>query len=155
MTPNIKNAQDNFTEQLSLLHTHLGTIEELHSRYTLYQYSYCKLVIELARRAQYAEAASKIVQGMMSQLDAMTEGGLASHGWDRLSILTMSTEERQRREEFNEIHGEHLPSDVCPAMQNAPTRYAVLPWGHEPEETLPYIPDDLLTEVTRNAMSIW
>ena len=50
------------------------TIEELYHRYTSYQYSYCKLVIELGRRRQYKEAAQKIVEGMMAQLDAMTEG---------------------------------------------------------------------------------
>lgn len=52
-------------------------IEDLHTRYTVYQYSYCKLVVELARRAEYAEAASKIVRSMMSQLEALTDGSTA------------------------------------------------------------------------------
>lgn len=56
------------------MHTDLGVIEDLHSRYTSYQYSYCKLVVELARRRRYAEAAAKIVQTMTAQLEAMSEG---------------------------------------------------------------------------------
>lgn len=121
-------AESEFAEQLAILHSDLGVIEELHARYAAYQYSYCKLVVELARRREYAEAASKIVQSMTSQLEALTD------------------EERQRREQFNEIHGEHLPSDVCPAIQNPPTRWEILPWNNEPEETLPSIPPDLLQE---------
>ncbi|GJE96586.1 autophagy-related protein 17 [Phanerochaete sordida] len=121
-------AEDEFADQLASLHTDLGMIEDLHTRYTQYQYSYCKLVEELARRREYAVAAAKIVKSMTLQLEALTE------------------EERQRREQFNEIHGDHLPSDVCPAMQNPPTRYEILPWNNEPEESLPNIPADLLQE---------
>ncbi|EKM58196.1 uncharacterized protein PHACADRAFT_116910 [Phanerochaete carnosa HHB-10118-sp] len=123
-------AENEFVDHLALLHTNLGVIDDLHARYTMYQYSYCKLVVELARRREYAEAAAKIVQSMTLQLEALTD------------------EERQRREQFNEMHGDHLPSDVCPAMQNPPTRYEILPWNNEPEETLPSIPADLLQQVT-------
>lgn len=49
-------------------------IEDLHTRYTQYQYSYCKLVEELARRREYAVAAAKIVKSMTLQLEALTEG---------------------------------------------------------------------------------
>lgn len=66
--------QTEFDEQLSLMHTDLTVIEDLQNRYTSYQYSYCKLVVELARRRRYAEAAARIVQTMTDQLDAMSEG---------------------------------------------------------------------------------
>jgi hypothetical protein len=36
--------------------------------------SYSKLLIEIARRRQYKEAAENIVRGMMVQLQAMSEG---------------------------------------------------------------------------------
>ncbi|KIP04383.1 hypothetical protein PHLGIDRAFT_195388 [Phlebiopsis gigantea 11061_1 CR5-6] len=123
-----QTVQSEFDEQLSLMHTDLGVIEDLHSRYTSYQYSYCKLVVELARRRRYAEAAAKIVQTMSDQLDAMAE------------------EEREHRENFNVLHEDHLPLDVCPGMRNPPTRYEILPWNHESEEISPYIPEDLLQE---------
>lgn len=58
-----------------------------------------------------------------------------------------AAEERQTREEFNAAHGEHLPTDVYPSMQNPPTRYEILPWHQDTEETLPCIDRDLLTEV--------
>lgn len=70
--------QNEFNEQLSAMHIDLTVIEDLHNRYTSYQYSYCKLVMELARRRRYSEAAVKIVQTMTAQLDAMTEGTLRS-----------------------------------------------------------------------------
>lgn len=57
-----------------MMQQHLASIEHLRIHYTEYQYSYCKLVEELARRKQYKEAATKIVQGMASQLTAMVEG---------------------------------------------------------------------------------
>ena len=67
-------SQNEYIEQLSLLDENLVSVEELHTRYTRYQYSYCKLVIELARRKQYAEAAGKIVETMTAQLNALVEG---------------------------------------------------------------------------------
>ncbi len=56
-------------------------------------------------------------------------------------------EENQRRVQFNAEHGEHLPEDVCLSIQNTPTRWEILPWNHEPVETLPDIDDDLLQQV--------
>jgi autophagy-related protein 17 len=55
---------------------HLITLEDLHSRYLSYQTAFNKLLIEIARRRQYQEAAEHIVKTMMSQLQAMTEGDL-------------------------------------------------------------------------------
>lgn len=61
-------------EHLTDLHVSLGTIEDLHVRFTSYEYSYSKLLLELGRRKQYKEAAEKVVEGMLSQLEAMVEG---------------------------------------------------------------------------------
>ncbi|KAI0951131.1 hypothetical protein AcW1_008249 [Taiwanofungus camphoratus] len=113
---------------LTLLHHHLITIEDLHHRFTSYQYSYSKLLLELARRRQYRDAAENIVKGMITQLEAMAE------------------EERQVREEFNAEHGQYLPEDVCLFVQNTPTRWTVVPWNGEQAETLPAVDGSLLEE---------
>jgi hypothetical protein len=44
------------------------------------------LLIEIARRQQYREAADKVVQTMMAQLESMSEGVVAC-----LFVLTFST----------------------------------------------------------------
>ncbi|KAH8100023.1 autophagy protein Apg17-domain-containing protein [Cristinia sonorae] len=124
-------------EHIADMHTSLGTIEDLHSRFTSYEYSYCKLLLELGRRRQYKEAAEKVVEGMLAQLEAMVE-----------------EEERLRRERFNAEYGDHLPSDVCLSIQNPPTRWEVVPWNHEPIESLPEMDSDLLTEVGPNLQRI-
>jgi autophagy-related protein 17 len=49
-------------------------LEHLRNRYVSYQYAFNKLILELARRRQYREAAEGIVRNMMSQLEAMSEG---------------------------------------------------------------------------------
>ncbi|OBZ72535.1 Autophagy-related protein 17 [Grifola frondosa] len=90
------------TEHLVVLHHHLVTIDDLHHRFTSYQYSYNRLVLELARRRQYREAAQKIVEGMLAQLDAMTE------------------EERQAREEFSAEYGQYLPRTCVSAYRMHP-----------------------------------
>ena len=51
-------------------------MEHLHDRYIAYQTAFSKLILELARRRQYREAAENIVRGMMGQLELMTEGKL-------------------------------------------------------------------------------
>ncbi|KAG6334225.1 hypothetical protein ID866_4869 [Astraeus odoratus] len=56
------------------LQQRLLVVEELHHRFVLYQSSFNKLLVEIARRGQYREAAEKIVEGMMAQLQALTEG---------------------------------------------------------------------------------
>jgi autophagy-related protein 17 len=61
-------------EHMAVLHQHLTTLEVLHQRFLAYQAAFNKLIIEIARRRQYREAAGNIVQGMLSQLEAMTEG---------------------------------------------------------------------------------
>lgn len=63
-------------EELSGLHDHMLAVEHLHDRYIAYQTAFSKLILELARRRQYREAAENIVRGMMVQLEAMTEGKL-------------------------------------------------------------------------------
>lgn len=59
---------------LTLLQQHLHALEELQQRFLAYQTAFNKLIIEIARRRQYREAAENIVRGMVTQLEAMTEG---------------------------------------------------------------------------------
>ena len=64
-------------EELNGLHDHLLALEHLHDTFVSYQTAFSKLILELARRRQYREAAENIVRGMMGQLEAMT-GGIES-----------------------------------------------------------------------------
>lgn len=61
-------------EELNSLHEQILTIRDLHERYVCYQTAFNKLIVEIARRRHYKEAAENIVKGMMSQLTAMTDG---------------------------------------------------------------------------------
>ncbi|KAI0342909.1 hypothetical protein BDW22DRAFT_1357454 [Trametopsis cervina] len=122
-------------EQLGHLDERLSSIEELHHRYKSYQYSYNKLVLEQARRRSYMEAATKIVQNMASQLQAMVE------------------EEQHLREAFNAAHGEFLPVDVCLPIANLPTRWQVIPEDGEIEEVLPEIDSDIISEALKKVSS--
>ena len=61
-------------EDLTVLHHHLTTLEHLHEQYIAYRMAFTKLLLEIARRRQYKEAAENIVQGMMRQLESMSEG---------------------------------------------------------------------------------
>jgi len=115
-------------EHIAVLQQHLLTLEDLYHRFLSYQTSFSKLMVEIARRRQYREAADKIVDGMMAQLEAMTE------------------EERQVRQQFNAEHDAHLPTDICLCIENPPTKWEVLPWHGEAVEVLPDIDYDLLVE---------
>ncbi|KZT07651.1 uncharacterized protein LAESUDRAFT_724631 [Laetiporus sulphureus 93-53] len=116
------------TEHLALLQHHLITIEDLYHRFTSYQYSYNKLLLELVRRRKYRDTAEHIVKRMVAELDAMVD------------------EERQLREEFNAEHGQHLPEDVCLYVQDAPTRWNIIPSNGNRAEVLPDLDSDLLEE---------
>ncbi|GLB40493.1 putative autophagy protein Apg17 [Lyophyllum shimeji] len=115
-------------EELSGLQSHLLTIEHLRNRYVSYQTAFNKLILELARRRQYREAAENIVRGMMAQLEAMTE------------------EETQVRNHFNSEYGAHLPEDICLCVGNAPTRWEVVPWNGDTLEFLPVIDNELIAQ---------
>ncbi|KAG5645529.1 hypothetical protein DXG03_005804 [Asterophora parasitica] len=117
-----------FEEELNGLQNHLLTIEHLHDRFVSYQTAFNKLILELARRRQYREAAENIVKGMTAQLEAMAE------------------EENAVRSHFNADHGAHLPEDLCLCVGNAPTRWEVVPWSGDALEFLPIIDSDLITE---------
>ena len=65
-------------EQLGGLQQHLLTLEDLHHRFLSYQTAFNKLLVEIARRRMYQEAAENIVKGIMNQMEAMTEGWLYS-----------------------------------------------------------------------------
>ncbi|KAF7327879.1 Autophagy-related protein 17 [Mycena kentingensis (nom. inval.)] len=120
--------QTDCDEQLSLLQQHVDTLQHLHEHYIAYRTAFNKLLLEIARRRQYREAAENIVRGMMSQLAAMTE------------------EEARVREHFNGEHGSHLPEDICLCVGNLPNRWEVLPWNGEEPETLPEIEPDLIAQ---------
>lgn len=62
-----------------MLHHHLVGIDDLVNTYTLYQMSFNKVLVEVARRREYKEAAEDIVSGMMAQLQAMTDGRFLFH----------------------------------------------------------------------------
>jgi autophagy-related protein 17 len=115
-----------------------------------YQTAFNKLILELARRSQYREAAENIVRGMMSQLEAMTEG--TSHRL-RACVFIVNTsfvasaEENQVRSHFNSEYGAHLPEDICLCVGNAPTRWEVVPWSGDALEFLPIIDSDLIAQV--------
>ena len=72
-------------ERLNNLQEHLTTLIHLHEQFTSYRNAFNKLLLEIARRRQYREAAENIVKGMMKQLDAMTEG---QHEWHLPICLT-------------------------------------------------------------------
>ncbi|KAJ7475766.1 autophagy-related protein 17 [Mycena latifolia] len=122
-------------EQLASLQQHLLTVEHLHERYVSYRTAFNKLMLEIARRRQYREAAENIVRGMMSQLAAMTE------------------EESQVRDHFNSEHGAHLPEDICLCIGNSPTRWEVVPWHGEELEALPEIEPDLIAQAKERIAS--
>jgi autophagy-related protein 17 len=63
-----------FVTRLEDLNQHLFNLSELSNHYTMYQHSFRKLLVEVARRRHYKEAADQIVRGMNSQLEAMAEG---------------------------------------------------------------------------------
>ncbi|PFH53089.1 hypothetical protein AMATHDRAFT_55458 [Amanita thiersii Skay4041] len=117
-----------FEEGLNGLHQHLVTLEQLHERYVSYQIAYNKLMLEMARRRQYCEALDHIVKGMAKQLEDMT------------------VEESKVRSLFNSEYGAHLPEDICLHIGNMPTRWQVLPWDGDIVESLPEIPNDLISE---------
>ncbi|KAF7316900.1 Rab guanyl-nucleotide exchange factor [Mycena chlorophos] len=120
--------QNDCEDQLGQLQQHVDTLEHLHAHYVQYQTAFNKLLLEIARRRQYREAAENIVRGMMSQLAAMTE------------------EESRVRDRFNAEHGTHLPEDLCLCIGNAPTKWEVLPWNGEEPEALPEIEPDLISQ---------
>jgi autophagy-related protein 17 len=74
-------------EQLASLQQHLHTVEHLHQRFVSYRTAFNKLMLEIARRRQYREAAENIVRGMMSQLAAMTEGSVYFYASMRFRMI--------------------------------------------------------------------
>ncbi|KAI6116860.1 autophagy protein Apg17-domain-containing protein [Pisolithus croceorrhizus] len=130
------------------LQQRLQVIQELHHQYVLYQSSFNKLLVEIARRRQYREAAEKIVEGMVGQLRAMAEGkhSPSANSTVQYSLVRL-IEERQVRDDFNAEHGAHIPADLCLCIENPPTRWDVVPLPGDVRETLPEIDSDLLAQV--------
>ncbi|KAJ3874023.1 autophagy-related protein 17 [Lentinula edodes] len=115
-------------QHFTQMQRHLLTVEDLQQQFISYQTAFRKLILEIARRRVYKEAAENIVRGMMDQLTAMTE------------------EERRVREHFNQEQGAHLPEDLCLCISNYPTKWDISPWAGEVLESLPDIPTDMVTE---------
>ncbi|KAG9314845.1 hypothetical protein JVU11DRAFT_3941 [Chiua virens] len=90
-----------------------------------------KLLLEIARRRRFREGVEKVVEGMMAELE------------------TMSSEERQLRDDFNAEHGAHIPADICLCIENPPTRWEVIPWAGDIREVLPEIDADLLAQARK------
>ncbi|KXN91701.1 Autophagy-related protein 17 [Leucoagaricus sp. SymC.cos] len=136
MLQNQEEVEVKCQEDLNSLHEQILTIRDLHERYVSYQTAFNKLIIEIARRRHYKEAAENIVKGMMSQLTAMTE------------------EEDQVRRLFNAEYGVHLPEDICLCIGNPPTKWEVVPLQGDTLEVLPHIDEDLLSEVRIDSFHI-
>jgi len=140
------NVEIKCEESLTSLQQHLETLDHLHERYVLYQTAFNKLVLEIARRRQYREAAENIVKGMMAQLEATSEGtpnSLSPEKWTDPRLI----EESQIRKHFNTEYGAHLPEDICLCIGNEPTRWEVTPLPGNTREVLPEIDPDLIAEV--------
>ncbi|KAF5359683.1 hypothetical protein D9756_003340 [Leucocoprinus leucothites] len=131
MLQNQEEVQVKCEEDLNSLHEQILTIRDLHERYVSYQTAFNKLIVEIARRQHYKEAAENIVKGMIAQLTAMTE------------------EEDQMRRRFNAEYGVHLPEDICLCIGNPPTKWDVVPWPGDSPESLPHIDEDLVFEAKK------
>ncbi|KAG5221372.1 autophagy protein [Salix suchowensis] len=117
-----QNTEADVDSQLTGLKQHLVTLEHLMQQFVWYRNSFSKLILEIARRRQYNEAAENIVK-------------------------VHPLEETQVRDHFNEEHGAHLPEDICLCISNLPTRWQVVPLSNEAAETFPDIDEDLIAEV--------
>jgi len=130
-------------------------IEDLIRQFNAYRLSYGKLLVEIARRRQYKEAAENIVRSMMAQLEAMSDGKfLFLRRPAHLCITDDIPEERLVRESFNAEHGAHLPSDLCLYIENPPTRWQVTPLDGDMVESLPDVDNDLIEEVGLNPLHL-
>ncbi|KAI0649281.1 autophagy protein Apg17-domain-containing protein [Trametes meyenii] len=123
-------------DHISHLHLELSPLEELHHKYTSYQYAYNKLVLELARRRQYREAVQRFVANTMAELDTMVE------------------EERMLRADFQAEHGQYIPEDVCLYIENPPNRWTVSRRNDEPLETLPEVEADMVEEAQQRTSGV-
>ncbi|KAF7330456.1 Kinase activator [Mycena venus] len=102
-------------EQLASLQQHLLTVEHLHQRFVSYRTAFNKLMLEIARRRQYREAAENIVRGMMSQLAAMTEEESQNMGRTFLRTYACASGIRRRDGKVVPWHGEEL--EVLPEIE--------------------------------------
>ena len=105
-----------------------------------------KLILEIARRRQYREAAENIVKGMMRQLDSMSLGRRPDSKFSLRYLFFLFTEESRVRAHFNAEYGSHLPEDICLCIRNEPTKWEVTPLEGSYSEVLPFIANDLLEE---------
>jgi len=135
--------------ELNGLQEHLTTLRELHEQFVSYRMAFNKLILEIARRGQYREAAENIVKGMTRQLDSMTLGRRPGffNFFIQTKIYFVLLEESRVRAHFNAEYGSHLPEDLCLCIQNEPTKWEVIPSDGSYSEVLPFIANDVLTGV--------
>ncbi|KIO18544.1 hypothetical protein M407DRAFT_31798 [Tulasnella calospora MUT 4182] len=108
-----------------MLDGHLGSFDQLAQTYIDYQMAYRRLLLEMDRRRRSREAMEELVHEMLDKLEQMRE--------DEIVL----------REGFVLEHGQVLPDDLCPFVQDLPVRYAVDVIG---EETLPDIQESILVD---------
>ncbi|KAH9856475.1 autophagy protein Apg17-domain-containing protein [Lenzites betulinus] len=128
--------EEDAIKHLGHMHLQLEPLAELHHKYTAYQHSYNQLVLELARRRQYHEAAQHIIANTITELD------------------TMVAEERARRSGFQAEYGQYIPEDVCLYIENLPNRWTISTWHDEPLETLPEVEPDLIEEAKQRTCGV-
>ncbi|KAG8962315.1 autophagy protein 17 [Tulasnella sp. 425] len=104
---------------------HLGSFDQLAQTYIDYQMAYRRLLLEMDRRRRSREAMEELVHEMLDKLEQMRE--------DEIVL----------RESFILQHGQVLPDDLCPFVQDLPVRWAVEVIG---EETLPDIQESTLID---------
>ncbi|KAG9047966.1 autophagy protein 17 [Tulasnella sp. UAMH 9824] len=107
------------------LDAHLGSFDQLAQTYIDYQMAYRRLLLEMDRRRRSREAMEELVHEMLDKLEQMRE--------DEIVL----------RENFILEHGQVLPDDLCPFVQDLPVRWAVDIIG---EETLPDIQESILVD---------
>ncbi|KAG8895177.1 autophagy protein 17, partial [Tulasnella sp. 408] len=114
------------------LNAHLSSFDQLAQTYIDYQMAYRRLLLEMDRRRRSREAMEELVHEMLDKLEQMREAWPV-HSQDEIVL----------RENFILEHGQVLPDDLCPFVQDLPVRWAVDIIG---EETLPDIQESILVD---------
>ncbi|KAG8988637.1 autophagy protein 17 [Tulasnella sp. 427] len=130
MSEKLQMQQQTQSYELSdTLNAHLGSFDMLAQTYVDYQMAYRRLLLEMDRRRRSREAMEELVHEMLDKLEQMRE------------------DEIVHRENFILEHGQVLPDDLCPFVQDLPVRWAVDVIG---EETLPDIQESVLVDARQH-----
>ncbi|CAG8554303.1 10277_t:CDS:10 [Paraglomus occultum] len=95
--------------------------------YEEFSKSYDYLIIEIDRRHRVVEQHSKLADEFYAKLESLY------------------LEETQQRNLFFQMHGQYIPMDLCPPIQEQPIRYEIIP---QTTTRLPIIPPKALTEAS-------